>query len=43
MKLVVDSAKASDCGAYKVELENPNGKTLAQFAVNVKRKLICFM
>lgn len=40
MKLEVDHAKPSDCGAYKLVISNPNGECAALCAVAVKRKLL---
>lgn len=38
VKLEIDHAKPSDCGAYKLVIANPNGENVALCAVAVKRK-----
>lgn len=42
VKLEIEHAKPSDCGAYKLVISNPNGDVSALCAVAVKRKLIVF-
>lgn len=37
VKLEIDQAKPSDCGAYKLVISNPNGESAALCAVAVKR------
>lgn len=37
VKLEIDQAKPSDCGAYKLVISNPNGENAALCAVAVKR------
>lgn len=39
IKLEIEHAKPSDCGAYKLVISNPNGDVSALCAVAVKRKL----
>lgn len=40
VKLEIEHAKPSDCGAYKLVISNPNGDVSALCAVAVKRNLI---
>lgn len=38
VRLLIENVKPTDCGAYKLVAENPNGTTAAICAVAVKRK-----
>lgn len=42
VKLEIDHAKPSDCGAYKLLISNPNGESAGLCAVAVKRKSYLF-
>lgn len=37
VKLEIDQAQPSDCGAYKLVISNPNGENAALCAVAIKR------
>lgn len=43
VKLEIEHAKPSDCGAYKLVISNPNGESSALCAVAVKRKPFLFV
>lgn len=42
VKLEIDHAKPSDCGAYKLLITNPNGENAALCAVAIKRMKYIF-